>query len=246
MSPAVAMEGSGTATPRRQARVAGVFYLLTIVTGMAGFVIDGKLIVPGDAVATATRILAHEPLYRLDFTVGLLATSCYVAVTALFYGLFKPVSRSLSRVAAFFSLVGCAMGALSALFHLAPLTILKGAHYLSAFKVEELQALALTLLRLGTQATGIGLVFFGFYCLLIGTLIWRSTFLPRAVGALMMLAGLGWVTFLAPSLASSLYPYNVAPGLLGEGSLTVWLLVAGVNVPRWRERARAAPAERRG
>jgi len=81
------------------------------------------------------------------------------------------------------------------------------------------------------------LVFFGGYCLLIGTLIVRSTFLPRVVGVLMALGGLGWLTFLSPSLARQLSPYNLAPGMIGEGVLTVWLLTAGVNEQRWREQA---------
>jgi hypothetical protein len=84
------------------------------------------------------------------------------------------------------------------------------------------------------------LVFFGFYCLLIGYLILRSTFLPRILGALMVFAGLGWLTFLSPPLANYLSPYIFIPGLLGEGALTLWLLVVGVNVQRWREQGRAA------
>src|SRR5215470_2113559 len=82
------------------------------------------------------------------------------------------------------------------------------------------------------------LAFFGVYCLLIGYLILKSTFLPRILGALMALGGLSWLTFLSPLLAKVLDPYNLAPGILGEGALTVWLLVAGVNVERWKERAK--------
>src|SRR2546427_5055622 len=74
------------------------------------------------------------------------------------------------------------------------------------------------------------LVFFGFYCLLIGYLIFRSTFLPRILGVLMAFAGLGWLTFLSSPLANHLSPYIFAPGILGEGSLSLWLLVIGVNV----------------
>ncbi len=79
------------------------------------------------------------------------------------------------------------------------------------------------------------LVFFGLYCLLIGYLILRSTFLPRLLGVLMALGGLGWLTYLSPSLSSRLVPYNMAPGILGEASLTLWLLLAGVNAKRWLE-----------
>ena len=79
------------------------------------------------------------------------------------------------------------------------------------------------------------LVFFGFYCLLIGYLIFRSTFLPQILGVLMAFAGLGWLTFLSSPLANYLFPYNMVPGLLGEGSLTLWLLVVGVNEQKWKE-----------
>ena len=78
------------------------------------------------------------------------------------------------------------------------------------------------------------LPFFGIYCLLIGYLIFRSTFLPRILGVLMALGGVGWLTFLSPALANQLSPYNYAPGLFGEGSLTLWLLVCGVSVPKNR------------
>ena len=111
---------------------------------------------------------------------------------------------------------------------------------MSAFTMEQVQALALTLLKLNSQALSIGIVYFGFYCLLIGYLIFRSTFLPRILGALMAFGGLGWLTFLSPPLAKYLSPYNMVPGILGEGSLTLWLLVFGVNAQRWREQAREA------
>jgi hypothetical protein len=84
------------------------------------------------------------------------------------------------------------------------------------------------------------LVLFGVYCLLIGYLIFQSTFLPRILGALMAFGGLGWLTFASPGLADYLSPYNLAPGILGEGALTVWLLVFGVNAEQWKEQAGAA------
>jgi hypothetical protein len=82
--------------------------------------------------------------------------------------------------------------------------------------------------------------FFGCYCLLIGYLILRSKFLPRILGALMAFGGLGWGTFAYPPLSSYLSPYNMAPGILGEAALTVWLLAFGVNEQRWNEQATAA------
>ena len=115
-----------------------------------------------------------------------------------------------------------------------------GAQYLSVFKVEQLQALALMFLQLYGEAYNIGLVFFGFYCFLIGCLIFGSTFLPRTLGVLLVFAGLGWLIFLSPSLANYLRPYILLPGILGEGSLTLGLLVNSVNGPRWKEQASAA------
>ena len=177
------MEQMAQASPRFMARVAGVFYLLTFLTGGVALFVRG----------------------RLGFAAGLIAGACYIVVTLLFYYLFKPVNRSLSLLASFVSLLGCAIGPLSlfvhAFSHISPL------------------------------------VFFGFYCLLIGYLIFRSTFLPRILGVLMAIAGLGWLTFLRPQLANYLSPYIFVPGLLGEGSLTLWLLVVGVDVQRWKEQA---------
>ena len=160
------MERIAEESPRLKARIAGVFYLLTFLTGGAALFVRG----------------------RLGFAAGLIAGACYIAVTLLFYYLFKPVNRSLSLLAAFLSLVGCAIGPLSLFVR-------------AASRINPL-------------------VFFGFYCLLIGYLIFRSTFLPRI----------------------HLSPYIFAPGILGEGALTLWLLVVGVNEQGWKEQASAAGA----
>ena len=140
-------------------------------------------------------------------------------------------------MAAFFSLVGCAVGAFSCIFDFAPFVLLKGAPYLTVFSPEQLQGLAYMFLAVRAQANDIGLVFFGLHCLGVGYLILRSTFLPRTIGALMVVAGLGWLTFLSPPLANSLAPFNMLPGAVGELSLTLWLLVKGVNVQRWNAQA---------
>ena len=238
------MQPIGEASPRRKARIAGVFYLLEMLTGAFAIIfVGGRLFVFGDAAATATNILAHESLFQLGFAANLIQFACYVAVTGLFYDLFKPVNKSLSLLAAFFSLVGCAIGAVSCLFEFAPLTVLGGAQYLNVFTLEQLQALSLMFLKLYGQLFNISFVFFGFYCLLIGYLIFRSTFLPRILGVLMAIAGLGWLTFLSPALTHALSPYILTAGL-GEVSLTLWLLVAGVNAERWKEQAGAAGESR--
>jgi hypothetical protein len=240
MSTAVLTERIAEASPRPRARITGVVYLLYFLTAILGEFFLRGLVVDGDAAATANNLLAHQLLFRWGLATGLIATACYIAVTALFYDLFKPVNRSLSMLAAFFSLVGCAILAFGSLFQLAPLVVLGGSQYLSVFKVEQLRALALMLLELSTQAGNICLVFFGFYDLLIGYLIFRSAFLPRILGALMAFAGLGWLTFLSPPVANYLSPYILVLGFLAELLLMLWLLVKGVNVQRWEEQASAA------
>src|ERR1700683_1313986 len=189
MNTPVMMERNAEASPRPRARITGVVYLFYFLTAVLGVFFMGGIVVDGDAAATATNLLAHESLFRLGLATGLVATAGYIALTALFYGLFKPVNRSLSLLAAFFSLVGCAILAFASLFQLAPLVVLGGSQYLSVFKVEQLRALALMFLELHGQAVNICLVFFAFYDLLIGYLIFRSTFLPRVLGVLMAIEG---------------------------------------------------------
>lgn len=228
-------------SPRLKARITGAFYLLTMLTGIyAEMFVSGRLVVDGDAAATATNILAHRGLFQLGFAVYLIEMACQIAMTALFYDLLKPVSRSLSLLAAFFGLTGCVIKTLSRLFYIAPLLVLGGAHYLSVFNAEQLQALALLFLKVNGQGAGIALVFFGFYALLQSYLIIRSTFLPRILGVLGIFGGVGWLSFLYPPLGYRLFPYVAALGLLGAGSLVLWLLVIGVNEQRWKEQANAA------
>ena len=138
------------------ARVAGVFYLLTILMGVLGAALRASLVISTDAAATAANIFAHETPYRLSFLADFTGMSCYIVVTALFYGMFKPVNRTLSRVAAFISLVGCSVGAVCLLFELAPFALLGDAPYLSVFSTGQLQALALVLLSWAARRTTSG------------------------------------------------------------------------------------------
>jgi len=241
MSKAVVTHRPSEASPRLKARIIGAFYLVTILTGIfaQGFVSE-RLVVHSDAAATAVNILTHKPLFQLGFAVYLIEMVCQIAMTALFYDLLKPVSRSLSLIAAFLGLTGCIIKTLSRLFFIAPLLVLGGAHYLSVFNAEQLQALALLFLKVNDHGAAIALVFFGFYALLTGYLTVRSTFLPRILGVLGILGGLGWLSFLYPPLGYRLFPYIAALGLLGAGSLILWLLVFGVNEQRWKEQASAA------
>lgn len=234
----VAREG---VAPRAKARMTGAFYLLTLVAGVvAQALISERLVASGDATATAANILAHERLFRIGFTLYLIEMSSQIVMTGLFYELLKPVSRSIALLSAVFSYVGCGIKTLSRLFYLAPLLVLGGAPYLRVFTTDQLQALALLFLRVNDQAAGIALAFFGIATLLRGYLMVRSTFLPRGLGVLTCVGGLGWMAFLYPPLGIQLFPVIVAVGLLGAIATIGWLLVVGVDEQRWKERARAA------
>jgi hypothetical protein len=201
-------------------------------------VISSRVIMAGDPATTAANLLAHETLFRLGTASLLVSTAFYIGATLFVYEVLRSVNPSLSLLAAFFSLVARAVGALSCVFDLVPYILLKGAPHLgAAFTVNQLQALALMFLKVRVQANDIALSLFGLHCLGVGYLICRSIFLPRVIGALMLIAGVCWMTFLLPSVAQRLAPFNMMPGALGEVSLALWLLIKGVNVQRWQEQA---------
>jgi len=245
MNTALRREQIAETSPRSKARITGAVYLLYFLTAFLGAYLMSGLVVASDAAATANNLLTHESSFRWGLGVGLIGTASYIILTALFYHMFKPVNRDLSLIAAFFSLVGCAIQAFSSVFQVAPFVVLGNNHDLSGFKVEQLQSLTLMFLQLHSQAAIISLVFFGLYCLVIGYLIFKSAFLPRILGVLMALAGLGWLTFLFPPLGNSLIPYNEVLGGLAEIALMLWLLIAGVNDQRWKEQAEARGASSR-
>jgi hypothetical protein len=230
-------------SPQVYARFAGLLYLIVIAAGIiAQIFISGGIVVGGDAAATAANILIHKNLFQLGFTVYLIEMASQIAMTVLFYILLKPVSRSISLLALFFSLTGCIIKTLSRLFYITPLLVLGGSHYLSAFNVEQLHALALLLLNVNDQAAGMALPFFGFSTLLNGVLIFRSTFLPQALGVLSMLGGLGWLAYLYPPLGNQLLPYILVIALIGSISQILWLLIKGVKVDLWNRLAVAGSA----
>jgi tetratricopeptide (TPR) repeat protein len=182
---AAMMEPLMETSPRFRANLALVLFLATLLTAGGAAFVRWTLVIPGDAVSTATNILAHEPLFQMLLAADLISVACRVAMTLLFYELVKSVSERLSLLAASFSLVSCLIVAVSSLFHIAALIVLRGAQYLNIVAVQPLPDLALMFLRLRAQAYSISLIVFAVYCLLIASFIFKSSFLPRVVGALM-------------------------------------------------------------
>src|SRR5438093_5110431 len=130
-------------SPRFKARMAGGLWWLCIVAGMVGFVAGAPLIVANDATATATNILAKESLFRLGFVADLISGLSYVGVTVFIYYVLKPVSRSLSLLAAFFGLGGVAIGGVAWVSNLVPFVLLHGDQYLSGFVTSQLHTMSL-------------------------------------------------------------------------------------------------------
>lgn len=229
-------------SPSSKARIAGGLWLTVIVTGVFALMSMSSLIVRNDAATTANNILANESLFRLSVVADIVAGLCYVGVTVLLYGLLKPVNRSLSLLAAFFGLGGFAIGGPAFLSRLAALVLLQGDEYLSVFTTSQLQAMALMSLKLHAFGFYISLMLFGSQCIILGYLIVRSTFLPRILGVLLAIGGVGYMVssfgiVLSPSVGDLLSPFVLPAGLLGEGSLTLWLLLKGVNDSLWVEQA---------
>lgn len=240
------MDRTIESSPQLYARIGGVLYLVIIVIGLFGeaFVRD-KLIVSGDATATAKNIMASESLWRFHVAAELFLLICAITLLTILFLLLRPVSRELTLLALFFNLISIGLEGATAMYLVVALFPLGNAGYLKAFSPEQLYAMASLSLKSHGYGFGVSLLFFGCFCVAIGRVIFRSGFLPRGIGLLMQIAGLCYLTdsfalILAPSFANRLFPAILMPAFVGEVSLCLWLLLKGVNVQRWKERASAS------
>jgi hypothetical protein len=226
---------------RLKARIAGFLYLLVILGALfTPFAVAPSGMMRGvAAIPTATRILASEPTYVLGGAVQLFLGACDIGIALIFYELLRPVSRSLALLAAFFRVAFVAMTSANVINHFAALILLTGGGPLTAFRPDQLQALATFFLRLRTIGFDIALTFFGVHCVLVGYLLFRSTFFPRILGLLLAIGGVGYMldlsaSFLPAAVAGRLFPYVMLPAGLAELLLTLWLIIVGVNVRKWK------------
>ena len=242
------MDWIAAATPRQLARTAGALYLINILGGFFAIgLVPGLLFVAGDAAATAHNIQANETLYRLGIVAHITINVTSVFMAVIFYDLFKVVNRRLALLVVFFTLVGTAVESANLLNQFVPLVLLDGGPYSSAVTAQQLQAQA----YLPTALQGIGYdvnsVFFAFYGITLGYLVFRSTFLPRVIGVLLAIGALCYMAYgladiISPAFAAHLVPYIQLPSLAGEGSFCIWMLIVGVNVERWQQFATRATA----
>jgi hypothetical protein len=213
------------------ARTIGIVYLTYPLTALLGTLLLRGIVVPADAAATATHILAHQNLYRAGFAFDLLANVIYLALSALFYEFFRPVNRSISLIAAFCGLAGCTIQIMDELLRIAPLVILKNAQLATVYSPEQLRAAALFSLTLHSETLRIAYVVFAVFDLTIGYLIVKSTHVPSVLGWLMMAAGVCGLTLLWPPLAVRLYYVILPLGGLAEVVLLIWLIAKGARAP---------------
>jgi hypothetical protein len=188
---------------------------------------------------TAANLGAMESLWRVGIAAEILLLLCATALTAIFYVLLSPVSRTLALASTCFNVVSIAIEAVSALRLVETLFPLTNARYLASFSPEQRDALAYLAVRSHGFGFAVALIFFGCVCPLLGVLIYRSRFLPRAVGVLMMIAGAsylvdGFALILSPPLADAMFPWILLPALLGESSLCLWLLLRGIDDAKWK------------
>lgn len=230
-------------SPQVYARIAGALYLFVIVAGLFGEAfVRGTLIVSGDATATANHILGSETLFRIGLAAELLTCVCDVVLAMILYALLKPVNANLALLGAFFRLTFVAFYSVSKLFEIAAMVVLGRADYLKDFEPKQLHTMAYMSLSVHDYGYGVSLLFFGFCTLLFGYLIHKSGYLPRTIGALLVIAGVGYAVYslaqiLSPAFtARLLFPWLLLPGFFAELGLCLWLIVKGVNVPKWEQR----------
>ena len=170
---------------------------------------------------------------------------CDAILMLVFYVLLRPVNRHLALLVVLFNLIQTAVLVANKMNLLMPLFLLGNAGYLKAFTQDQLQALSYLSVKAHGYGFGIGLIFFGFLCLIEGYLIYRSGFLPKTIGVLMEIAGIcyllnSFALILAPALADKIFPAVLVPPFIAELSLCLWLLIKGVNVFKWKEKAAAS------
>ena len=231
------VSGEGILSRDPWPRAIAVVWLMYFLIAFLGVFLGRGIVISGDAASTATNIIAHANLYRAAISADFLANAFYLALTALLYGLFRPVNRTIALMAAFFGLAGCFVQIVGELLRVAPTVVLTNAALAGVFSAQQLQASAVFSLALYNNVFHFSFVLFALFELVTGFLIIESTFLPKWLGWWWVLSGVVWLTFLWPPFAVRLR-YLIPVSGAAELALLLWLLVKGVgpNQPFWRSK----------
>ena len=241
----VARPRSTSETVQTYAMIGGVLGLISIVAGGFGEAfVPSRLIEPGNAAATAANIVHSSQLFRLGFAGYLIEALCDVGLALILYALLRPVHRDVALLALFFRLIGTAGFAMSQVFYFSALPLASGSLGLETLSGQQ-DALALLSVNVGQFGQTLFMMFYGTAFLIYGYLFLKAAYFPRFLGILLLLMGGGFVlrTFLwvlAPAYAS---PFLLLPAAPAGVALSLWLLVKGVDVHKWREQVAREPAE---
>ena len=222
---------------RKVARIAGFLYLIVAVCGgFANFFARVNLIVPGDAAATVKNITASESLFRIGLVSDLVAQTFFLLLILALYKLLKPVNKNYAVLMVTFAVIGVPIACVNLVNQYAVLLLLSGADYLTVFEANQLNSLVMLFLNLHDVGYSIAHVFFGLWLLPLGFLVFKSGFLPKFFGIMLMLATFGYLTgilinFLFPDYAALIEPVYIQPAI-AEITFCLWLLLRGVNVQR--------------
>ena len=223
---------------QKTARVAGLLYLiLAICGGFAEFAVRQGMVVAGDAAATFSNIVASKSTFRLGVVSELIGQVVFILLVLNLYRLLKSVNRNQAVLMVAFVVVAVTITCLNMLNQVAVLLLINGSGYLSVFGAGQLQALVLFFLNMHTAGYLIAQIFFGLWLLPLGYLVFKSGFIPKIVGILLMIACFGYLIdvftyFLIPSFELTISEYT----FIGEVVMLLWLLIKGVNVERWEKR----------
>ena len=221
---------------KRQARIAGLLYLLASIPAVFSWVyVPTKLIVTGDATATANRIRASETLFRLSIGSELIGLILFIFVVLALYRLFSPVNEKHALAMATLLLMSLPISFVSVVNEIAALIVVSGASFLSVFDQHQLDALAYLFIRLDGQGFVVAQIFWGLWLFPFGALVIRSGFIPRFLGYLLFIAGVGYIANSVAALIVPAYRHTVAQFAdrlqMAEMPIIFWLLIWGAKIP---------------
>ena len=228
-----------TFNPNKTARVAGYLYLMLFPLGIFGIIyVPSSLIVLGDAATTASNIMANELLYRLSIVTALTLQIVYIFLALALYKLLNPVDKNNAVLMVILVLVAAPIAMLNELNHVAVLLVLSGSDFLTTFSLDQVRASVPLFLNLHEHGVFIAQIFWGLWLFPMGYLIFKSNFLPLALGILMIIGGFGYlvdsfVYFIFPDFDVTVSEFT----FLGELLLPLWLMFKGVNHEQWEKYA---------
>jgi hypothetical protein len=230
--------------PNKTARIAGLLYVLMMPLGLLGIMyVPTVLVVARDAVTTSKNIMANIGMFRLSIVTALLVQVAHIFIVLLLYQLLKPVDKNWAALMVIFMLVGVPITMLNELNHFAVQLLLSGADHLNVFTASQLQTLVLVFHDLHEYViNSIASIFWGLWLLPMGYLVFKSGFISKIPGVLLIIAGFGYLvdTFakiLSPSYGTTMIATVIMATLFGEVAFPIWLLIKGVNVEKWKKRA---------